>query len=398
MRMTSRSTGKTFLALVILSTAILSGCFEDSTATTSLAGVNIQLQRAFGDLSFTQPLAMLPLPSKNNEWLVLEKQGLIYRVVLQEGIYSKQLYLDISSRVNAQYSESGMLGLAVHPQYAQNGEIYVSYTATGSPLISTVSRFTGVAGANPSPDSEQVILQINQPYSNHNGGEVAFGPDGYLYMGFGDGGSGGDPQGNGQNTSSLLGKILRIDVDNGQPYAIPGDNPFADSNTDRREIFAWGLRNPWRWSFDRQNGELWVGDVGQNAWEEIDIVRSGGNYGWNIKEGFHCYATADCQSVANAAKVIDPVTEYSHSEGCSVTGGYVYRGQQIKPLQGGYIFGDYCSGRIWMLSPTSSNNTYDTKLLFDSELSISSFAEDNQGEVYVVHLGGAIYKIVPANP
>ena len=396
MRKLSWKIGEKLLAVVILSATLVTGCFEDSTA--QLAGVNVQLQPAFGDLSFSQPLAMLPVPSKNNEWLVVEKAGRIYNVTQQGNGFTKQVYLDISNRVNAQYGESGLLGMAFHPQYSQNGRIIVSYTATGSPLISTVSRFTGVAGANPLPDSEQVLLQLNQPYSNHDGGQVAFGPDGYLYMGFGDGGSGGDPLGNGQNTGVLLGKILRVDVDNGQPYAIPADNPFANSGTGKGEIYAWGFRNPWRWSFDRQSGELWVGDVGQNAWEEIDIVQKGGNYGWNIKEGSHCYATANCQSAAAAAKAIDPVAEYSHSEGCSVTGGYVYRGRLIPALQGRYIFGDYCSGRLWILTPKATGSGYDRSLLVDSSLSIASFAEDHQGEVYVVDLAGAVYKIVPANP
>jgi len=391
MRTLSWKISELILVVVVLTVIFLKGCMDDST-TTQVNGENIELQSAFGGLSFSRPVAMVPVPSKDNEWLVAEKAGSIYKVVQQGSDFSKQLFLDISDRVEAP-GEGGLLGLAFHPQYDQNGEIFVSYTTAGSPLISTVSRFTGAVGANPDPNSEQVLLQLDQPYSNHNGGEVAFGPDGYMYLGFGDGGSEGDPQGNAQNTTSLFGKMLRLDVNNGQPYAIPADNPFA-AGGGRGEIYALGMRNPWRWSFDRQTGQFWVADVGQDAWEEIDIVQKGGNYGWNIKEGSHCYNIVNCDSVAQAAKAIDPVAEYSHSEGCSVTGGYVYRGQLIKSLQGRYIFGDFCSGRIWSL--TQTNGGYDRKLLFESNLSISSFAEDNHGEIYVVHYRGGIYKIVPA--
>ena len=198
--------------------------------------------------------------------------------------------------------------------------------------------------------------------------------------------------------------MLRIDVDvdkeNGQPYAIPKDNPFAASDQGRGEVYAWGMRNPWRWSFDRKTGELWVGDVGQNEWEEINLVNQAGNYGWNLKEGTHCYAIDDCNTLALKAQLIEPVAEYSHDQGCSVNGGYVYRGERIKSLQGTYLFGDFCSGRIWGLTPGGkANNTimsYQKSLLMKSDLMIASFAEDNQGEIYVIHYDGEIYKIVPA--
>jgi len=231
---------------------------------------------------------------------------------------------------------------------------------------------------------------VDQPFLNHNGGQIAFGPDGLLYVGLGDGGSGGDPLGHAQDTSTLLGSILRIDVDRGTPYAVPPDNPFA-AGGGRPEIFAWGLRNPWRWSFDRETGELWCGDVGQNRWEEVDRIRRGGNYGWNVREGAHCFASAECDS----AGLIEPVAEYSHDEGCSITGGYVYRGATLPQISGAYVYGDFCSGRIWGLF-SAGGGALAPRLLAESGLQISSFAEDHDGELYVVDYGGGIHRLASA--
>ena len=395
---------KNLMGFATLSAAILAGCFEKSTATDQPANADIRLQRVFQGLAFSQPVALLPVPNEMNQYWVVEKKGRVFGVAGQEGQYTKTSVVDISDRVNARPNEAGLLGLAFHPRYNKNHTVFLSYTATGPRLTSTISRFQ-VVGGRIDADSEQVMLRVAQPYGNHNGGLIAFGPDGFLYIGLGDGGSAGDPKDNGQNPQTLLGAILRIDVDRidegrGTPYAIPKDNPFATSEDGRGEIYAWGMRNPWRWSFDRKTGELWVGDVGQNEWEEIDMVHQPGNYGWNLKEGTHCYASPNCDKPELKARLIDPVAEYSHDQGCSVTGGYVYRGEHIPSLQGTYVFGDFCSGRIWGLSPTGKSGkdhvTYEKKLLMKSDLMISSFAEDDHGEIYVIHYDGEIYKIAPA--
>lgn len=388
------------LGLTLMSQVLLVGCFEKSTATDRSAGAKIALQRVFQDVDFTLPVALFQAPNADNQWWVVEKRGKVFRISGKEGKHVKELLVDISGRVNSSPNEAGLLGLAFHPKYTENGQVFLSYTATGRRLTSTVSRFKLAADGHIAADSEQVLLQVEQPYSNHNGGQIAFGPDGYLYLGLGDGGSAGDPQNNGQNPKTLLGAILRIDVDNGDPYAIPKDNPFASSDEGRGEVYAWGMRNPWRWSFDRNTGELWVGDVGQNDWEEIDLVTQAGNFGWNLKEGTHCYATSDCDAPELKARLIDPAAEYGHDLGCSVTGGYVYRGKDITSLQGTYIFGDFCSGRIWGLTPVGEaqdgRKNFQKSLLIDSDLMIASFAEDNQGEIYAIHYDGEIYKIVPA--
>jgi glucose/arabinose dehydrogenase len=243
------------------------------------------------------------------------------------------------------------------------------------------------------PESEVIIMEVEQPYSNHNAGQLAFGPDGYLYVALGDGGSAGDPLGNGQNLTTLLGSILRIDV-NGLSgpgdYGIPADNPFVGVEGAREEIWAYGLRNPWRFSFDLQTGLLWAGDVGQSSWEEIDIITKGANYGWNIMEGSHCYSPA---TGCNQSELTLPVVEYDHSQGCSVTGGYVYRGDQIASFQGYYIYGDYCSGNIWALAYDGSVVT-ENILLVDSGLSITSFGEDLAGNLYILDRQGGVYTLV----
>jgi uncharacterized repeat protein (TIGR03806 family) len=287
----------------------------------------------------------------------------------------------------------GLLGMAFHPDYANNGFVYLSYTAQpGSGLESRISRFT-LNGTTQSldPASESIVLRVDQPYGNHNGGHIAFGPDGYLYIGLGDGGSGGDPLGNGQNPATLLGAMLRIDVGDGTGgYSIPPDNPFVGGGG-APEVYAYGLRNPWRWSFDRSSGALWLGDVGQNAYEEVDIITGGANYGWNLMEGNHCYpASASCDSTG----LVLPVAEYDHSQGISITGGYVYRGGDLPALAGRYLYADYGSGMIWSLHDNGSGG-YSVSELLDTTLNIASFAEDQNGELYVLHLGGTIHKLAP---
>jgi glucose/arabinose dehydrogenase len=365
----------------------------------------IQLTRVFASVSLQRPVLLLEAPPVSAEsspasriWFVLEQTGRVLRLQQTGETVRQTTFVDLRQRVDSGPNEAGLLGMALDPQFAQNGRVYLSYTREassyareGSPLVSVLSRFHSRDGGQTlDAGSEQVLLEVKQPYSNHNGGNVQFGPDGYLYFGLGDGGSAGDPKGNGQNTQTLLGALLRLDVSGEGAYHIPADNPFTGKETSAKggapEIYAYGLRNPWRWSFDRDTGDLWLADVGQNAWEEVNIIRAGGNYGWNLREGAHCYS-GDCRRPG----LIEPVAEYSHDEGCSITGGYVYRGKHIPVLAGVYLFGDYCSGKIWGLFKEKSK--YTRRLLLESSANIASFAEDRAGEVYVIDLGGKIFRI-----
>lgn len=346
---------------------------------------SITLQSAFPSLTFSDPVLLLQAPGDDSRWFVVERGGRVRIFPNRASVTSVDVttFIDIDARVESGPGEAGLLGMAFHPQFASNRRVYLSYTRSGSPLVSVISSFvSNDGGLTLDPGSEQQVLTLNQPFDNHNGGNIAFGKDNLLYIGFGDGGSGGDPQGNGQNMNTLLGKMLRIDVDGGSPYAIPSDNPFAGGGG-RGEIYASGFRNPWRWSFDMANGELWAGDVGQGNWEEVDKVVRGGNYGWKTREGQHCFSPSTGCSTAG---FIDPVAEYSHAGGrCSITGGYVYRGNAIAALQGQYLFGDFCSGEIWSLR----NQTGATAQLVARGGSISSFGQGNDGEVYVVTFGGS---------
>lgn len=312
--------------------------------------------------------------------LVLEQPGRV-RLVL-DGVLQADPFLDITDRVGSQGNEQGLLGIALHPRFAENGFFYLNYTDRAGTTV--VSRFQTLAdGARADPASERILLTIEQPYANHNGGSLAFGPDGMFYIGTGDGGSAGDPQGNGQKLTTLLGKLLRIDVDGGDPYAIPADNPFADGPRGRGEIWAYGLRNPWRFSFDRLTGDLWIADVGQNAWEEINFQPAGApggvNYGWNFREGAHPYRGEPPAGLL----LTDPVAEYPHPEGCSVTGGFVYRGEKFPEFFGIYLYGDYCNGRVWGLL-RQPDGSWQSQLLFETGTYLSSFGEDVRGELYLL--------------
>lgn len=357
----------------------------------------IELQQAFPALSFTRPVDLQHPGDGTNRLFVVEQRGVISVFENDPAAASKTTFLDIQERVDDSSNEEGLLGLAFHPDYENNGYFYVNYTATG-PDRTLISRFK-VSANNPNaaePDSEVVIITIPKPFSNHNAGQLAFGPnDGYLYITTGDGGSGGDPQGNGQNRQTLLGSILRIDVDTTAPglqYSIPPTNPFVGNTQGyREEIYAWGVRNPWRMSFDPVTGWLWAADVGQNAWEEIDIIENGKNYGWNIMEGNHCY---NPPTGCNTAGLTLPVWEYSHNLGNSVTGGYVYRGPGVPELVGKYIYADFGSGRIWALEYDGVNPAVNNQLI-DTPLLIASFGVDQNQELYICAFDGKIYRFKP---
>ena len=359
--------------------------------TTGDTLADMMVTRVFKNIPLTSPVYLWHAGDGSDRIFVVEKTGRI-KVFDNDTTASRyHVFLDIHSKVNP-VSEAGLLSIAFHPDYKTNGRFYVYYNYGSPDLHSRIAEFT--VSANPDsadPASERKILDLSQPFTNHDGGQLAFGPDGYLYIGFGDGGSGGDPYGNGQNTSTLLGAILRIDVDNTTDtlgYAIPEDNPFSGSQgPDRREIWAWGLRNPWRFSFDRLMGDLWVGDVGQNLWEEVDLIRGGRNYGWNRMEGFHCYSPAtNCDTTGLTL----PLVEYGHDIGKSITGGFVYRGSRLSRLYGSYIYGDYVTRKIWALRYEDGMVT-DNRIIAECPSSISAFGEDQAGEVYIVGYDGKIY-------
>ena len=303
-------------------------------------------------------------------------------------------FLNIGDRLMAG-GERGLLGLAFHPNFPEDPRFFVNYTDLEGHTV--VSSFTAETGADRADgDSEVVLLRIDQPYPNHNGGALAFGPDGYLYITTGDGGSGGDPHDNGQRMDTLLGKILRIDVDGGSGdarYAVPPDNPFVDQADALPEIWHLGLRNPWRMSFDRETGDLWIGDVGQGSWEEVDVARAGTgglNFGWNRVEGFECFEGDSCDDPAYTP----PVTAYSHDFGCSVTGGVVYRGTAHPLLEGGYVYSDFCGGNLWVLDPTN-DGPLDGRLVAETGRDISAIGEDEAGEAYATDLSsGELLRIV----
>ena len=358
----------------------------------------IALAPAFGGLTFERPVALAFPGDDDDRALVVEQPGRILLLTGEDETWSATEFLDITDRVNDRSNEEGLLGLALDPDFESSGIFFVYYTASG-PRRSVVSRFT-VTDDDPDladAGSESIIIEVPQPYANHNGGQILFGPDGLLYIGLGDGGSAGDPRGNGQDLSTLLGSILRIDVSasgTGGGYTVPSDNPLVGVEGARPEIWAYGLRNPWRFTFDRLTGELWTADVGQNALEEVDVIVPGGNYGWNVMEGSECFGTRgdSCDPEGFEA----PVVEYGRDDGCSITGGYVYRGSRLPSLQGRYIFGDYCSGKVWAFSrqPVDAVRAVDkSDELLDTNHKISSFGEDNSGEIYIISLVGGIYTL-----
>ncbi len=377
------------IRILVLPVLLVCSVFFVSDETYSQATV---LVNAFPNLAFTQPVFLTHANDGTNRIFVVQQNGLIRVFPNDSAVTSARTFLNLSSRISTA-SERGLLGLAFHPNYATNGYFYVDYTQAGTGRT-IIARYS-VNPANPDTalfNSEFILLNIYQPFSNHNGGMVMFGQDGYFYIGMGDGGSGCDPGNRAQNLDSLLGKILRISVDTVTAttnYGIPPDNPLVGSGH-REEIYAWGLRNPWRFSQDPVTGEIWVGDVGQDSWEEIDSLGKGRNYGWRNYEGLHCPTT--CSGViCNPAGLTFPVKEYLNSVDCSVTGGYIYRGYRRADLTGRYIYGDYCTGNIWQFRYQNGQLTSDS-LLIDAPFSISSFGVDQYYELYICNYGGNIQR------
>ena len=373
----------------VMTTSMLLGmsCGGDSSVQTG--DVPVHLEVAASGLNF--PLD-LTAPPGDSRLFIAEKGGAIR--IVKNGSLLPTPFLNISSLVS-RGGEQGLLGLAFHPQYAGNGFFFVDYTdLAGNTQIVRYRVSSNPDSAD--PGSATPIINVDQPYSNHNGGGLVFGPDGYLYIALGDGGAGGDPQGHGQNRTDLLGSLLRIDINSGSPYSIPASNPYAGHATFRRELWNYGLRNPWRFSFDRSTGDLYIGDVGQDSREEIDVTASGSrggeNYGWRIMEGNSCYPGGSC----NRTGLVLPALDYGHGDGCSVTGGYVYRGPAISGLQGTYFYSDYCEG--WVRSFRYQNGQATNKQewpALSGKGNVSSFGQDAAGELYLLVSSGTVYRLVP---
>lgn len=378
------------LLAVAVAASVLAAC-NDSTS----AGENPPPPDSTVDLTVTPVVSGLsrPLyltaPAGDARLFIVEKTGAIRTV--KNGSLLPTPFLDLGGAVSSG-GEQGLLSMAFHPDYASNGFFYVDYTDVGG--NTQVVRYTVQTG-NPDaadPASAKTILTVEQPFANHNGGLLLFGPDGKLYIGLGDGGSGGDPLGNGQNLATLLGKVLRIDVDAGDPYAVPPDNPFVDRADARGEVWAYGLRNPWRFAFDAESDRLYIADVGQGAWEEVDVVATndgGRNFGWNIMEGAHCYRASSCDQTGLTL----PVLEYSHDEGCSITGGFVYRGSLAPSVRGQYFYSDYCTGFLRSFTFDGSAATDTTTWNVGDIGSIQSFGQDAAGEMYLLSSDGTVYRV-----
>ncbi len=376
------------LGITLFSLILFSQSSQFQLKGEYLPSVKFELMKVFSNLTFTKPLGLY---SDTKDFLyVVEQEGLIKKFKNQYNTSSTEIFIDLRDKVLLG-GEQGLLGFAFHPQFLSNGQFFVDYTAD-NPRRTIISRFSLLDTQSVNYSSEMIILEVPQPFNNHNGGQIAFGPDGYLYIALGDGGSGGDPYNHGQNRSTLLGSILRLDVNSKTlttNYTIPPDNPFVGNLLGyREEIFAYGLRNPWRFSFDSFSGTLWAADVGQNMWEEINIVEKGKNYGWRITEGFECYnPSVDC----NRADLIDPIFAYGHDLGASITGGFIYRGLELSVLFGYYLYADFISGVIWALKLTNGIENY---ILVDTPLNIASFGLDKSNEFYLCAFDGYIYKLI----
>ncbi len=388
--MVSRALAWGGLVVVVLGAK---GCGDEMPPTPiPPAEDGVALELVVSGLTF--PLG-LSAPPGDPRLFVVEKDGTIR--IVRDGALVAEPFLDVSAKIS-RGSEQGLLGLAFHPEFAANGRFFVNYTDVDGRTRIAAYR----ASAEPDradPASEEILLTIEQPFSNHNGGGLAFGPDGFLYIGMGDGGSGGDPLGNGQDRGDLLGSLLRIDVSAASGYTIPPGNPFVGEQGARGELWDLGLRNPWRFSFDRATGDLYIADVGQSEREEIDVATSAGgggrglNYGWNTMEGSVCYGGGTCDRTG----LVVPVVEYAHDQGCSVTGGYVYRGAAVPAIAGHYFYADYCQG--WVRSFRYQNGVAIEAREWSSLEPggpVASFGEDSSGELYILDAGGSVYRLVAA--
>lgn len=383
--------------LLVTADSATESALQIATATHSPTATSPPLRKPLTEIRLVETATGFVRPTYlthagDSRQFVVEQAGRI--MIVDSGITLSEPFLDIGDRISSVRLEQGLLSMAFHPNYPENGYFYVNYTDRNGDTI--VSRFETLPSDinRAEPNSEIILLSVAQPFPNHNGGQIQFGPGGLLYIGMGDGGSGGDPQGHGQNEQSLLGTLLRIDVDSGEPYSIPDDNPYVLDDSRKSEIWASGLRNPWRFSFDRQTGDLFIADVGQNSWEEINfqpaLSQGGQNYGWNILEGSHCFGQSNC----DASGFVLPIAEYDHIDGnCSVTGGFVYRGNLFPAMRGNYLFADYCSGTIWSLFQLTDGSWVENQLL-RTDLALSSFGEDMNGELYVLdQINGAIFQL-----
>jgi len=356
----------------------------------------LKMERAFPELRILRPTVFTTAGDGTDRIFTTTQQGIINVMPNDQKITEIGTFLDISDKVmyKDKENEEGLLGLAFHPKFKENGQFFVYYTTRDAAHTSVISRFR-VSKDDPKvadPESEEELMRIPQPFWNHNGGNIIFGPDGYLYIGLGDGGSANDPMGHGQNLETLLGSILRIDVDHqeeGKKYAVPKDNPFVGKKNAQPEIYAYGVRNIWGMSFDKKTGLFWAADVGQNIWEEIDIIVKGGNYGWNVREGFHKFAGKEDKTPEG---MIDPIWEYHHDLGKSITGGHVYRGKRLPDLVGYYIYADYVTGRVWALKyDEKAKKVTENRSIASETMPYMSIGEDADGEIYLCDAFGQIW-------
>jgi quinoprotein glucose dehydrogenase len=387
-----------FLTVALGLTIVASSPAADPPQPMPDTPLAVKAVRAFPELKFNRPVLLTNAGDGSNRIFVAQQQGKIFVFPNNPDVDEPDLFLDWEKKTiykNEEFEE-GVLGLAFHPKFKTNGEFFMYYTEP--PHISVISRFK-VSKSDPNkadPASEEQILRIPQPYWNHNGGTICFGPDGYLYIGLGDGGAGNDPHKNGQNPKTMLGKILRIDVDHKDEkknYAVPKDNPWVSEPGAATEAYAMGIRNTWRMSFDRKTGTLWQADVGQDLWEEINLITKGGNYGWNLREGMHKFKEGSDAK----PELIEPIWEYHHTVGKSITGGVVYRGKKVPKLEGCYLYGDFVSGKLWGLKyDEKAKKVVANYLLQGDNLPVMTYGEDESGEVYFTTTFGQIFTFAKA--
>lgn len=390
-----------FAALALLATFSFSAVAED----VDVSAIGGTFQRVFPEIQVRRPIVVTHDGVSKDRIYIASQYGKVFVIKDDENAEDSEVFMDIEDRVvyNDKQNEEGFLGMAFHPKFKVNGQVFVYYTSTKEPQLSHISRFRAGQDGKVDASTEEVVMSIKQPYWNHNGGHIVFGPDGFLYIALGDGGAGGDPLKSGQNLSTLLGSLLRIDVDSksdNRNYSIPKDNPFVGKKDVAQEIYAYGIRNIWGISFDTKTGHLWVADVGQNLWEEINIIVKGGNFGWNLREGWHKFENGSDPR----PDLIEPIWEYPHELkqggsqggqwGKSITGGFVYRGAALKHLDGYYVYGDYVSGGVWALKyDWKAKKTVENRSLVSSKLPVMAFGQDANGELYYTTPIGAIYKL-----